>query len=191
MKARMIVAATALTVAATATADVRFGLGASTGTYSVEDPKGPTDEDSATSIFGAITMPINRNYPLWRYWFELNHRSFELEPSESNIAQKVSSTNFNTIFQRGFNVSSQIRPWLGVGFGAGLNDYEDRYTIDADGYLKDLYENRSETDITGLLTMGLATRKLDAGISLGASFTYEIPLTDGIEGTTFNVFIMF
>lgn len=178
-------------LSASAYAETHFGLGAATGTYSVEDPEGPTDEDSTTSVFGVLTMEVDRNYPLWRYWFELNHRSFELEASQTNVAQKVSSTNFNTILQRGFNVSSQVRPWIGAGLGVGLNDYEDRYTIDQDGYLKELYDNRSETDATGLLNVGIATRKLDAGISLGASFTYEIPLTDGIEGTTFNVFIMF
>ena len=179
------------TVPAIVHADTHFALGASTGTYSVEDPEGPTDEDSTTAIFGVLTMEVDRNYPLWRYWFELNHRSFELEASQTNVAQKVSSTNFNAIVQRGFNVSSQVRPWIGAGLGVGLNDYEDRYIIDQDGYLKDLYDNRSETDMTGLLNVGIATRKLDAGISLGAALTYEIPLTDGIEGTTFSVFIMF
>lgn len=171
--------------------DTLFGVGVATGSYSVDDPKGPTDKDSTTSVFGAMAMPINRNYPLWRYWFELNHRSFELEASPSNIGQKVSSTNINAMVQRGFNVSTQLRPWIGIGLGAGLNDYEDRYTIDQDGYLKDLYENRSATDITGLLNVGIATRKLEAGFSLGTSLTYEIPLTDGIEGTALNVFIMF
>lgn len=171
--------------------EVHFGIGASTGTYSVEDPKGSTDSDSTSSIFGVLTMPVDRNYPLWRYWFELNHRSFELEASQTDIGQKVSSTNINAIVQRGFDVSTQLRPWIGFGLGAGLNDYEDRYTIDQDGYLKDLYDNRSETDFTGLLNVGLATRKLDAGMALGASLTYEVPLTDGIEGTTLNVFIMF
>lgn len=188
---RMTMVAAIAAMSTCAFADTLYGLGASTGTYSVEDPEGTTDSDSTTALFGVITLPVDRNYPLWRYWFELNHRSFELEASQTNIAQKVTSTNFNAIVQRGFNISPQIRPWIGVGLGAGLNDYEDRYTIDQDGYLKDLYDNRSETDITGLLNIGIATRKLDAGISLGAAFTYEIPLTDGIEGTTFNVFIMF
>lgn len=191
LKLKRIILLTLFVTSFPAYSEVHFGIGASTGTYSVEDPKGATDSDNTTSVFGVLTMPVDRNYPLWRYWFELNHRSFEVDASQTKIGQKVKSTNINAMIQRGFNVSTQLRPWFGFGVGAGLNDYEDRYTIDQDGYLKDLYDDRSATDITGLLNVGLATRKLDAGFSLGTSLTYEIPLTDGIKGTTLNVFIMF
>jgi hypothetical protein len=138
----------------TSYAETRFGIGVTQGNYSVEDPDGETDSTTETSVFGVMTMPFNRNLPEWRYWFELGHQSFDLDASQTNVGQSVTSTSFEAVIQRGLKISTGFRPWLGAGFGAGLNDYTDRYTIDQDGYLKEHFEDRSETNIYGILNAG-------------------------------------
>ena len=191
MFSRMIVAAMLTWFASLSHAETRYGLGVSTGNFSVEDPDGGAETVSETVLFGVMTLPVNRNYPLWRYWFEVGYRSFELEPSQTEVGQKVDSIKLDAQFQRGFNVSTHFRPWVGVGVGVDLSDYADRHTVDQDGYLKDHFSDRSETGIHGLLNAGIASRQFDAGFVLGASLTYEVPFGDTVESSTLNVFFLY
>ncbi len=190
MLLRMMVLALAL-LSQSVYAQSRFGLGVVTGSYSVDDPKGSTDSANETSLFGVMTIPVNRNFPDWRYWFGLNYNAFELEPSTQDVGQEVTSVSIETILQKGFNVSSEIKPYAGLGVGVGANDFTKRHTIDSDGYLAERYEDRSETSFYLIANLGVATRKLDSGFFIGTSLSYKTPLEDGIEATELNLFFLY
>jgi len=191
MVVRSLLVALLLVVSPLSNAETRFGVGVTQGNYSVEDPDGSADSTTEASIFGVVTMPMSRNWPDYRYWFQVEHKSFELDASTSEVGQDVTSTSLSAIIQRSFSVSSDFRPWLGLGAGAGINDYDGRHTIDEDGFLKDRFDDRSNTSMYLILNAGISFRKLDNGVFIGTSINYERPIDDGIESTNLNVFLLY
>jgi len=191
MVVRSLLVALLLVVSPLSNAETRFGVGVTQGNYSVEDPDGSADSTTEASIFGVVTMPMSRNWPDYRYWFQVAHKSFELDASTSEVGQEVTSTSLSAIIQRSFSISSDFRPWLGLGAGAGINDYEGRHTIDEDGFLKDRFDDRSNTSMYLILNAGISFRKLDNGVFIGTSINYERPIDDGIESTNLNVFLLY
>tara|TARA_Y100000031_G_C8211835_1_gene381382 strand:- start:46 stop:480 length:435 start_codon:yes stop_codon:yes gene_type:complete len=132
-----------------------WGLGASYGSLSVDDPKGNTGSDSLFYISGFLSRAVNRNHPSWRYFFELNYRSFELAPSATEIGQDVSSFALSGTLQKGFDVSDALfQVWLGAGASIELNEFENRQKTNASGKLATKYANRSETNYGLLLNTG-------------------------------------
>lgn len=172
-------------------ADTKYGAGLIKGSYSVEDPDGSTDSASETAVVGIMAMPMNRNFPAWRYWFQLGHNSFDLDAGVNEVGQDVTTTSLEAQIHRGFNVSSEFKPWLGVGLGVSLSDYEGRFTIDSDGFLADTYEDRSETNMFLVLNTGAASKKLDGGFHIGVSLSQKVPFDDGVEATELNLFFLF
>lgn len=188
---RMLVALFLGVVSISAQAEMKFGAGFVAGDYTVQDPEGDTDSADETGVVGIITLPVNRNYPSWRYWFQLGHNSFEYEARTDQVGQEVTYTSLEGQIHLGFNVAREFKPWIGAGLGASLADYEGRHTIDEDGYLADSFEDRSETNTFLLLNAGLASTKLDAGFHVGLAATHKIPFDDGIEATELNLFFLF
>ena len=180
-----------LLAGSTSAADTKFGAGIVKGNYSVEDPDGSTDSASETAVVGVMTLPVNRNFPSWRYWFQLGHNSFSLDSGGSDVGQDVTSTSLEAHIHRGFNVSSEFKPWLGLGMGASLSDFENRHSVDEDGFLDETFEDRSETNMFLVLNGGAASTKLEGGFHIGAALSHKVPLDDGIEATELNLFFLF
>lgn len=188
---KVVVVLVTLVLSTVSLAETRFGAAAVMGNYSVDDPDGNAGDSSESSVVGIMTMPINRNFPAWRYWFQLGHSSFELDASTDEIAQSVTSTSLEGIIQKGFNVSSEFKPWLGAGVGAAMSDFNDRFTIDSDGFLAERFEDRSSNSAYLILNTGVSSRKLSKGFYVGASLSYKKPLNDGIEATELNLFFLY
>ncbi|MBL4866745.1 MAG: hypothetical protein JKY67_10265 [Pseudomonadales bacterium] len=168
----------------------RYGASVNFGNLSVSDPSGSTESKSKLFINGIMTLPMNRNYPNWRYWFDVSYTSFDLEPSITNLGQQVSSFSITSIAQKGFNVSSEFRPWIGLGLSLSLNDFENRFNIDRDGYIADHFSNRSETNLGAVFNVGLSLYPLKNGVFVGSNFSVFSPFDDGIELTKLSIFFL-
>ena len=188
---RVVVVLVTLFLSSISLAETRFGAAAVMGNYTVEDPDGNAGDSSESSVVGIMTMPINRNFPGWRYWFQLGHNSFELDAATDEIGQDVTSTSVEGIIQKGFNVSSDFKPWLGAGVGAAMSDFNDRFTVDSDGFLAERFEDRSSNSAYLILNTGISSRELSKGFYVGVSLSYKKPLNDGIEATELNLFFLY
>ena len=172
-------------------AETHYGGGVSYGPSTVKDPNKSTGNTNDLSISGIMTMPINRNYSAWRYWFEVGYNSFELDATNMEIGQRVTSASFTSIAQYGFSVSPDYRPWIGLGVGVGLNDFVDRLTLDEDGFIDEEFKDRSVTSLFIVFNSGASLRKTQAGLVFGVSFSHKVPLDDGIESSTLDFFFLY
>ena len=168
----------------------RFGASVNFGNLSVEDPNGESESKSELFISGIMTLPMDRNYPEWRYWFDATYKSFELAPSISNIGQQVSSFSISAVAQRGLNVSSEFRPWLGIGLNLSLDDYENRFLVARDGFISERFSNRSETNLGIVFNVGISLYPLKNGLYFGSSFSVFSPFENGINSTQLNIFFL-
>jgi len=188
---KYLIAVTLMFFISVSVAETKYGAGISYGSYSVDDPDGTSARNSELALSGIMTMPINRNYAAWRYWFEIVHNEFTLEPSKTNVGQTVNSTTFEAIAQFGFNVSPYYRPWVGMGIGVGLNDYSDRITVTSDGFADRVLENRSGTSLFIIFNSGISLRKTKAGLIYGTAFNHKLALDNGIQASTLDLFFLY
>ncbi|MDH5327715.1 MAG: porin family protein [Gammaproteobacteria bacterium] len=163
----------------------RFGVGVSAANFTVNDPDGSTGDTSLGYLSGLMVTPLSRNHPYIRVFSELSYRRFTLEPGVNTVGQQVTSLSLSGIAQHAFNVSQTYRPWVGLGFQAGLNDYKNRHTVDGGGFLDQQYADRSQTSFNILLNAGLSFKHVAFNI------TYHSPLDDGIEGVQLQMFYLF
>lgn len=186
IKTLSIIAPLLLCSPLSALADARYGFGGSLWVNTVDDPNGPTDTDTNLSLSGFLTQPIGHNL---RLFYEGRYHAFTLTPSQKNIGQNVVSYAFDMHLHRGFDFPG-FKAWLGGGFNLGLNHYKGRKTLDQDGYIDQRFPNRDETNLGLLLTTGLSF-ETEQYLVFGASLTQQVSLNEGINGLSFNLFMLY
>jgi len=173
-----------------AKSSTRYGVGGNFARFSVNDPDGSTDTATAVYLSGIMTTPLNRNNASMRVWYELNYRAFTLDPSETELGQKVKSFSLSATAQKAWGASSVGAYWAGLGGELGFDDYQNRHTVDSVGFLKKKYDDRTQTGIGLLLNAGMNLKKTQSGYFPGINVNYHIPFGDGIKGVGITVFLL-
>lgn len=182
-----------LTMGVAKASNDKYGITGSFANLSVDDPNGSTDTTSATYLSGVYTMPINRNDPSLRYWFELKYRSFELDSSTSSstqVGQDVTSLSLSATAQKAWAAQSIGAYWVGLGAELGLDDFENRHTVDSGGFLAQSFPDRSASNLGLIINSGFNLKKTQDGYFIGMNVNYHIPIDDGIDGFSVNAFVL-
>lgn len=155
------------------------------GSYSVEDPDGETEDVSEFLPGAKLTYPVisrNSRIAVGGDWID-----FELETDGDEVAQKVSGYRLYGAYEYQVPFTRNSKLWAGAGLSLNDVSYEDRYTVDQDGYLKELYENRSEASMgsTFYLNLLFGRGSFVPGIGIFA----DVPFGDGVKafGATFSL----
>ncbi|MCP3668952.1 MAG: hypothetical protein GY814_00640 [Gammaproteobacteria bacterium] len=156
-----------------------YSVYAKEGGYSVNDPDGNTDSNSA------VVPGVKINYDLprrgQRIFSYLEYTSFDLDGNNKNIAQDVAGYTFGGGYEYRIPLSRQVKVWLGAGLSVNSFSFGDRYQTTYDGYLERDFPNRDETLLGANFT---ADTYFDVGANwaLGLGAYWDTTFGDGVEG---------
>jgi len=129
----------------------KIGYSAGAAWVSVDDPDGSTKSNIGGQPAGLI-------YTDWflggyRYWSEIFYYSATLDDTSNNIGQDVQRYGVRLSLQKNFRIVQSWAPWLGAGFDVSQAKYTLRHDTDSDGFLKQRYDDRSETAVSLLINV--------------------------------------
>lgn len=150
----------------------KFGYSIGAASVSVDDPDGATKDHWATQPFTLI-------YTDWfigdiRQWSELYYFETSLQASDTTIGQNVENYGVRFSLQKSLRMTQSLAPWFGVGVGLSNSRYFTRHTKDAEGFLIQAYDDRSETNVSFLLNI-LNEWSLQKDWTVGAQLQQSIP----------------
>ena len=165
----------------------RLGYSAGVARLDVDDPGGNTQ-----SVYAV--QPIKFIYTDWwkhgnRFWFELFYQEASLKAEENLIGQHFKRSGVNLLVQKNFLYNSVIRPWIGIGAGVSLAEYEKRHTMDDEGYLLDSFSNR-KTGSVGILFSVVNEWQISRESTVGGSFLQRIPTNNAITESLFSIYYL-
>ena len=110
---------------------------------SVDDPDGSANSASYLAPFnGFFADTLKRDL---RYQVEIFTDNVTLEGGVNQVGQKVKYQGLGLSLQRRFRLSSNIKPWLGLGVESLSVEYSERHTRDKDGFLDSRFPDRDES----------------------------------------------
>ena len=122
-----------------------YGVNVYYSTFSLDDQNGPTEKVSQFSplnFFYADKLSFDS-----RYWTEMSYDSVVLAAGGNDVGQQVSVYGFNGAWQKRFRVSTEIKPWVGLGLSYAMVDTKKRHTIDDDGFLNQRYDDQRVNNV--------------------------------------------
>lgn len=168
-----------------------FGFGYCPSAFSmdVDDPDGSAESASGVNALGFCAKYDQSKVD--RFFFMLERFDFELDASTSEIGQDVQSTQYTLLYQRNLKLSRELNRFY-VGGGGFFGDFSasSRYTVDSDGYLKEAFASRDESDYGLALSVG-ADWELSETFDLGANAIYQHSLNDGLSGFRIGITLFY
>jgi len=165
---------------------LRFGVMAGLSRADVDDPEGPTDTKNYSRWAALATLPSATN----RRWMgELFYHRFDTEPSTDTIGNDVTRWGAALSYQARFR-NLPLKPWLGAGASVSRDEFDERVTVDALGFVDQRYPARSDTAL-GLVLSATAAWKWTNTLDVGLQLQYEQPITGNIKTWTFGLLLMF
>jgi len=128
-----------------AESNFNFYVHAKSGLLTVVGPDG--DTDSPLAVSPGIRSAYDLESRGTRVYFSYDHLSADLDASTSNIGQEVSGSTMAFGYEKRIPLSRNMKFWLGGALTYNQHEFTDRYTVDSDGFLADLYNDREETPI--------------------------------------------
>ena len=167
--------------------DLAWALYVKAGSYSVEDPDGSTEDVNKFLPGAKLTYPVvNRSS---RVAVGFDWLDFELDTDGKEVAQKVSGYRLYGAYEYEFPVARNVRIWGGIGLTLNDVTYEDRYTVDSDGYLADHYEDRSESSAGSTLYVNALFGR---GVFVpGVGIFADVPFGDSVKAIGVNLSLNF
>ncbi len=122
---------------------IGFNLYAKAGKLTISDPDG--DTDSPTSIVPGARLSYGLSTRGSRVFLGFEALSEDVDPDTDKIGQEISGSNFYGGYEKRFPISRDFKLWLGGSLNYVNQDYENRFTVDDDGFLADSYNDRSSS----------------------------------------------
>ena len=159
------------------TAKIGYAVGAIH--LSVDDPEGDTQDDWAF-------LPFTLIYTDWlirdiRFWTELYYFETDIDASTRDIGQNIERYGLRFSLQKSLRISSLWAPWFGIGVDLSHTQYDDRHTIDNEGFLLERFADRDETEfalLVNLLSEWSLTKKWSAGVKFEQAIPVYADITD-------------
>ena len=79
---------------------------------------------------------------------------------------------------------------MGLGAELGLDDFNNRHTVDSGGFLAELFPDRSASNLGLILNSGFNLKKTQDGYFVGLNVNYHIPIDNGIDGLSISAFVL-
>jgi hypothetical protein len=169
---------------------IDWGVYGKIGSYSVEDPEGSSGSEVVFLPGAKVVFPISRRGRQFVAGVELI--DFSLDASESDVSQDVKGYRIWGGYEHQFSISRNFKIWTGAGLALDSVSYENRYTIDTDGYLDEEFDDRDESN-AGITLYALTM--FDMGRSSvwhpGIGVYIDSPFGDGVKSLGGTVQIIF
>lgn len=125
--------------------DLGIGIGLGVFLFSPDDPSGDADVTlSVTPLSIYYTTELGRDT---RIMSNFTYLTYDVDASTTSIGQEVTRVSLTAMYQSRFRVSRSFKPWLGLGLTFGTEEFENRFTIDKDGFLDQSFANRKESGV--------------------------------------------
>ncbi|MBV1929927.1 MAG: autotransporter outer membrane beta-barrel domain-containing protein [Gammaproteobacteria bacterium] len=144
------------------------------------------DTDSETFIIPQIDFSYQTSR-INRYSASARYLDLDFAAIPDHISANVTGLQFRGQWEYRARLSRRFRPWLGLGISSNVLKHKGREFVDADGFLKgDLLEDREESTMSVLLSIANEW-KVDRRWTVGLNLSYEISLSDSIEGVSSGI----
>ena len=162
-----------------------FGYSPVISLHSVSDEDSGDSENQITYSLLSASAVVNLDWDS-DIKFNADYIDTDFDASTTNVGQDVSGISISGIWRNRIPMSRHFKPWLGVGLSIDQIDYVNRYTVDGDGFLARSFTDRSETDLSLLLSTSLLFGN-ERSRSFEADLTYKIPFDKGLEGISLRL----
>ena len=161
-----------------------IGFGLNAFYFGPEDPQG--DADQAFSISPLTFFYLSKLGRDSRVFGNIVYHEYFLDASTKNIAQDVKRYAVTSTYQTRFRMSRTFKPWLGVGMSFASESFDNRFTVDSDGFLAQSFANRDDSGLALELDFMTDINWFDTDLYFRTAYTH--PFYDGSGGLNFNVF---
>lgn len=170
--------------------DLHFGLVLNGSSVYFEDFEGEGESSTyneANALNGTAIYYLERDL---RVKTDLSYRKVSIDPDVNVVGQEGSllSLAFQTQFR--LEVGRLSHFWVGAGLGYVGYDFEDRFTVDRDGYVTQSYK-----DLEGNALYSLASVNREFPIAenwlLGVGAQYEYHLNQHIRATSIGLSLLY
>ena len=127
-----------------------YSLGAAL--VSADDPPGNTKPKW-------IIQPIILVYTarFWndsvRYWSELYYYRTVLDATPTKIGQDAKRFGMRLSFQKNLPITPKLSTWFGAGIDLSQEKLTTRHTVDSDGFLTEVFPDRKEITLAGIINV--------------------------------------
>lgn len=165
---------------------LRFGVLAAMSRADVDDPAGATEAKRYPRLALIGTLPAAKD----RRWFgEVFYHRYDIEADTDSIGIDVTRLGAALSYQMRF-ARVPLKPWLGAGLNLSRDEFDERLTVDALGFVNNRFPARSDTAV-GLVLNAVTTWKWTSGTDVGLQLQYEQPITGDITTWTLGVLLIF
>jgi len=165
----------------------RIGYLVGMSRFTVDDPDGPTQA-------GVDVLPMSLVYTdwlphSWRYWAEAYYFATTLDAKAGEIKQKIARIGTRLTLQHNVNLG-RWSVWLGGGLDLSRNQYTRRYSVDNDGFLLKVYEDRLNTAV-GFAAQFVIDWPLAQNWDLAAKLDHVFHINGGVDETALSAGILY
>lgn len=157
---------------------LHYGVFVEGGSATINDPDG--DTGSKSLVTPGIEFGFDLSGRGKRITSGFKFISTEFDAGVDEIGQEVSGYGLFAAYEHRLVLSKTFKPWFGIGAGVNSLTYETRFTVDEDGFLQDVFEDREATEAALLLHIDNQF-SLGETLKLGVAPFVEIPLSDGLQ----------
>lgn len=164
----------------TARAEVKVGAAPAMVSFTVDDPDGDTE-----TVNAAVPWALAAVYDLdnkARIYTTATYFDFNLDADTDAVGQDITGYQLSCAYQRIIKLSYSFQFYLGAGVVYTSTEFENRYTVDDDGYLADRFEDREENIFSAIVDISNEW-ELNDSIDIGFNISYQHALQDdGMSG---------
>jgi hypothetical protein len=159
-------------------ADINFSGHVKAGLLTINDPDGEADQ-SVVAIPGLkTTLDLSSRYTYLIAGFE--YLTASVDGSVENIGQDVDGYSLFVGAERRFSLSRSTKLWLSGALTYNDLRFENRYTIDEDGFLDMSFDDRKES-IAGISLASDVYFDVATSWRWGLGIFADVPFGDGVQ----------
>lgn len=170
--------------------DGRVGITFGSAYFSVIDANGSSHGDWAARPFNLVYS--ERFGSGWRHWEELYYQKGSLQATTDLIGQTIKQTGLRMSLQHNINLGPVWTPWFGGGLQFSRDQFHERHTVDAQGYLNQILPNRDESE-TAVIVNASSEWRMDWDWDIGVKLEHAMPLDSkkGVKTSSMSLLFLY
>ena len=166
----------------------KVGYSPSYVAYEITDPDGSTDSVSEfVPVSGVLVWKLTKKTRLWSQYSFLDA---EIDSSETDIGQDIVSHEIVVNYQKQFALSRSFKPWFGLGLGFNSAEFTSRHTVDQDGFLDQVFEDRDEAFASIHANMSYEW-EINNQVSFGLNADISVTNADAFDGFKIGAVLLY
>lgn len=168
--------------------DYQITLGTSFKTYVSNEPEGKTSKESTVvPIFITYDLMLDRVTKISVTYTPLD---FDITAGINGFGLTVDGYQIMSSYQKKIRFSRSIKPWLSIGLITNFLDFTQRHTTDEQGFLNELFDDRSEISYSLSLSASMDW-EIKRDWFINTNINYERAISDGLEGFGLSIGIKY